>query len=78
MHSVVCIDSVHVLCSYDPSGRSGHASTPKELDAVMHAIGSSKELYESRMAWKHRQVRPWAGEVRYGIIAGMGSGPTCC
>lgn len=47
-----------MFCSYNAAGQAGHASSPEELDAVMHEIGSSKERYEAMVAWKRRQVTP--------------------
>jgi hypothetical protein len=52
-----------LLCNlrrYDRSGKTGHASTPEQLDAVMHEIGSDKQRYEAMLAWKTRKVRPSA------------------
>lgn len=43
-------------CRFDPAG-NGNASTPEELDDVMHQIGSDKQRYESMLAWKHTPVR---------------------
>ncbi len=34
----------------------GDASTPEELDALMHAIGTNKTRYEEMVAWKMRKV----------------------
>jgi hypothetical protein len=44
-------------CSYDASGKSGNASTPEQLDALLHEIGSDKARYEAMLAWKQRKVR---------------------
>lgn len=40
---------------YDPSGK-GNASTPEELDQLMHDIGTDKERYEAMLQWKYRKV----------------------
>jgi hypothetical protein len=45
---------------YDASGKTGHASTPEQLAAVVHDIGSDKAKYEAMLAWKHRKVKPAA------------------
>ena len=37
-------------------GPGGNATTPKELDALMHAIGSDKARYEAMVAWKFMPV----------------------
>jgi hypothetical protein len=42
-------------CRYD-SGGGGDASTPVELDALMHSIGSNRTRYEQQLAWKRTQV----------------------
>jgi hypothetical protein len=42
-------------CRFDTSG-AGDASTPEQLDALMHEIGSNKQRYEAMLAWKHRKV----------------------
>lgn len=48
---------------YDPSGKSGHASTPEQLNDVLHEIGSDKARYEAMMAWKHRKLEDQPNEV---------------
>lgn len=43
-------------CRYDPTGAAGNASTPEQLDTIMHAIGSDQQRYESMLTWKQRKV----------------------
>ena len=40
---------------YDPKG-DGDASTPEELDNLMHEIGSDQKRYEAMLQWKYRKV----------------------
>lgn len=40
---------------YDQKG-AGNASTPEQLDALMHEIGSDRARYEAMVAWKSRKV----------------------
>jgi hypothetical protein len=63
-----------VFCAafrYDASGKSGHASTPEQLDAVMHDIGSDQARYEAMLAWKQRKVRhqQWDGMTSQNVPA---------
>lgn len=45
-----------LACRYDATGKSGHASSPEQLDAVMHEIGNDKKRYDAMLAWKTRKV----------------------
>lgn len=58
MHVATHTLSLHCfcVCSYDPQGNSGHASTPEQLDDIMHRIGSDKGQYEAMVAWKAQRV----------------------
>lgn len=47
---------------YDPAGK-GNASTPTELDALMHEIGSDKARYEAMVAWKHKKPEEQPSEL---------------
>lgn len=49
---------------YDPKGK-GNASTPEELDALLHSIGSNKTRYEEMVAWKSKKVHGVTARVLY-------------
>lgn len=53
--SITIVSWVSSFCRFDFEG-NGHASTPQELDDVMHAIGSDKQRYEAMLAWRYRKV----------------------
>lgn len=63
---------------FDPSG-GGDASTPEELDALLHQIGSDRQRYESMTAWRYRKV----GRLRFDLFAAASDAarvawPGCC